>query len=203
MPNVYVEARPKGRSGGSSIENSESVLRYEACAPVIGSAPETQSSASFSVFELGAGSILGLGSFTSLSIITLTPQRAVPGLFEVQTRHRTAGSELVNPSRTSGHSALQNRMVVRSCSAAAPSTRRASGEAVRIAKSPHCSSIRFARPPRPKISCCHRPAQLCGCNVCGRNAAHLLLSASKVREKRSLAVARSDRWRKKVLLSAS
>jgi hypothetical protein len=63
---------------------------------------------------------------------------------------------------------------------------------------PHCSSIRFARPPRPKISCCLRPAQLCGCNVCGRNAAHLLLSASKVREKRSLAVARSDRWRKRV-----
>ena len=42
------------RKLSGSSHSSESVLRYEA-APVIGSSPETQSSASFSVFELAQG----------------------------------------------------------------------------------------------------------------------------------------------------
>jgi hypothetical protein len=45
---------------------SERVLRYEACAPVIGSPSETQSSGSFSVLEFGAGSIFGFTSSLSM-----------------------------------------------------------------------------------------------------------------------------------------
>src|SRR5205807_2663344 len=59
--------RPSSYALGSCA-CSERVLRYEACAPVMGSSPETQSSGSFSVLE--AVLVLGLLMITSFEDTT-------------------------------------------------------------------------------------------------------------------------------------
>src|SRR3954463_14386065 len=46
-------------NASGSPHSSDSVLRYDACAPVIGSLPETHSSGGFSVLDGGSGSSFG------------------------------------------------------------------------------------------------------------------------------------------------
>src|SRR4051812_33254833 len=60
---MRLDASALSRSGSKTSGSwvcSESVFRYEACAPVIGSCPVTQSSGSLIRFEFGSGLVFGL-----------------------------------------------------------------------------------------------------------------------------------------------
>jgi hypothetical protein len=93
-----------GANASGSLHCSDNVLRYDACAPVIGSFPETQSSGSFSAFVFGLGSILGL---VWLFIdANLPASGAVPELFSYN-----AGAPGVVPEPC--HRALPDDMCVR------------------------------------------------------------------------------------------
>jgi hypothetical protein len=70
----------------ASASCSVNVFKYDACAPVIGSSPETQSSGSFSVFDPGEGAILGL------STVILVNWRLL-----VCSRDNAAGAALFHP----------------------------------------------------------------------------------------------------------
>jgi DNA topoisomerase I len=52
---------------------SVSVFRYDACAPVIGSSPDTQSSGSFSVLDSGGGSTFGFSFMGKIPVADLFP----------------------------------------------------------------------------------------------------------------------------------
>src|SRR5437588_287987 len=71
---------------------SDSVLRYDACAPVIGSSPDTHSSGGFSVLDRGSGSIFGLS--WGGAAFTFIARSHVLALF-FSTLEATAGSERV------------------------------------------------------------------------------------------------------------
>jgi hypothetical protein len=78
---------------------SVSVFKYDACAPVIGSSPETQSSGSFSVFDNGGGSTFGF------SVVVM----ARPSCWFVPTNaSRTTTFRSLEKSVTAGRGGLEN-----------------------------------------------------------------------------------------------
>src|SRR4029079_4809331 len=69
---------------------SDNVFRYDACAPVIGSSPDTQSSGFLAVFEGSSGSSLGL---SETSVLLSRRAIRVPEFLECSCQERSAREE--------------------------------------------------------------------------------------------------------------